>query len=91
VDRLNELAECDRLQPEQIIASLHRAGKVAEYSSNTDQIVAHLAPQLRDRDVVAVFSNGKFDGVHDKLLARLRVGGDCAPQNAVQSPSHVIH
>ena len=27
---------------------------------------------LRDDDVVAVFSNGKFDGIHDKLLARLR-------------------
>lgn len=89
VDRLNELNENERLQPEQIIESLRRAGKVAEYSSNTEQIVAHLVPQLRDRDVVAVFSNGKFDGVHEKLLARLRVRGDCAPQNAVQSPSHI--
>ncbi len=71
VSRLNELAETERLHPELIIDSLRRAGKVAEYSADTDQMVSHLAPQLRERDVVAVFSNGKFDGVHDKLLARL--------------------
>jgi len=29
-------------------------------------------PNLHDSDVVAVFSNGKFDGIHDKLLKRLR-------------------
>jgi hypothetical protein len=34
--------------------------------------VAELAPQLRTGDVVGVFSNGSFGGVHDKLLARLR-------------------
>ena len=29
-------------------------------------------PRGEPADVVAVFSNGKFDGIHDKLLARLR-------------------
>jgi UDP-N-acetylmuramate: L-alanyl-gamma-D-glutamyl-meso-diaminopimelate ligase len=37
-----------------------------------DQIVEHLAPLLREGDVVAVMSNGGFGGIHDKLLAVLK-------------------
>jgi UDP-N-acetylmuramate: L-alanyl-gamma-D-glutamyl-meso-diaminopimelate ligase len=74
VDRLQELAESERLNPEAIIEGLRRCGKVAEYSPSADEIVNRLVPNLHDRDVVAVFSNGKFDGIHDKLLERLRLG-----------------
>jgi len=71
VDRLQELNEADRLQPEMIVESLRRRGKPAEYSASSDEIVSKLVPSLAPNDVVAVFSNGKFDGIHDKLLARL--------------------
>jgi UDP-N-acetylmuramate: L-alanyl-gamma-D-glutamyl-meso-diaminopimelate ligase len=37
-----------------------------------DAIVAHLAPQLRAGDTVAVMSNGGFGGIHDKLLAAIK-------------------
>jgi UDP-N-acetylmuramate: L-alanyl-gamma-D-glutamyl-meso-diaminopimelate ligase len=37
-----------------------------------DSIVEHLAPALREGDVVAVMSNGGFGGIHDKLLAALK-------------------
>jgi UDP-N-acetylmuramate: L-alanyl-gamma-D-glutamyl-meso-diaminopimelate ligase len=37
-----------------------------------DQIVEHLAPLLREGDVVAVMSNGGFGGIHEKLLDLLR-------------------
>jgi UDP-N-acetylmuramate: L-alanyl-gamma-D-glutamyl-meso-diaminopimelate ligase len=37
-----------------------------------DRIVEHLAPLLREGDVVAVMSNGGFGGIHDKLLDALR-------------------
>jgi len=74
VDRLQELNESERLNPEAIIERLRSGGKVAEYSSCADEIVNRLVPNLHDRDVVAVFSNGKFDGIHDKLLTRLRQG-----------------
>jgi len=72
VDRLQELNESERLHPEAIVERLRSCGKVAEYSANADEIVDRLVPHLHDRDVVAVFSNGKFDGIHEKLLARLR-------------------
>jgi len=74
VDRLQELNENERLNPEAIIERLRGRGKVAEYSPSADEIVNRLVPNLHDRDVVAVFSNGKFDGIHDKLLERLRLG-----------------
>jgi UDP-N-acetylmuramate: L-alanyl-gamma-D-glutamyl-meso-diaminopimelate ligase len=71
VDRLKELPENERLNPERIVAELNALGKPAAYAANADAIVAALVPQLRRGDVVAVFSNGSFGGVHDKLLARL--------------------
>ncbi|HEX8499081.1 MAG TPA: UDP-N-acetylmuramate:L-alanyl-gamma-D-glutamyl-meso-diaminopimelate ligase [Pyrinomonadaceae bacterium] len=37
-----------------------------------DAIVAHLAPLLREGDVVAVMSNGGFGGIHEKLLDKLK-------------------
>jgi UDP-N-acetylmuramate: L-alanyl-gamma-D-glutamyl-meso-diaminopimelate ligase len=72
VDRLHELNEAERLQPERLAATIRGAGKVAEYCASADEIVAKLVPQLRAGDVVAVFSNGSFGGIHDKLLARLQ-------------------
>ncbi|MEI8064149.1 MAG: UDP-N-acetylmuramate--L-alanine ligase [Verrucomicrobiota bacterium] len=72
VDRLNELPEADRLNPEAIVAGIREQGKVAGYLPDVTTILAALVPQLCAGDVVAVFSNGKFDGVHDKLLQRLR-------------------
>jgi UDP-N-acetylmuramate: L-alanyl-gamma-D-glutamyl-meso-diaminopimelate ligase len=72
VNRLNELAETDRLNPERIVATLRERGKIAAYAPDAEAILTALMPQLRRGDVVAVFSNGKFDGIHDKLLARLR-------------------
>jgi UDP-N-acetylmuramate: L-alanyl-gamma-D-glutamyl-meso-diaminopimelate ligase len=72
VDRLQELQENERLNPEAIVEQLRGSGKTAEYSASADDIVNRLAPRLQNNDVVAVFSNGKFDGIHDKLLTRLR-------------------
>ena len=39
-----------------------------------DAIIAHLAPDLREGDVVAVMSNGGFGGIHEKLLDTLKSG-----------------
>jgi UDP-N-acetylmuramate: L-alanyl-gamma-D-glutamyl-meso-diaminopimelate ligase len=72
VDRLQELKESERLNPEAIVEQLRGCGKMAEYSASADDIINCLAPRLLSNDVVAVFSNGKFDGIHDKLLTRLR-------------------
>ena len=72
VDRWNELAASERLDPERLVAELTARGKPAFYAPGADEIVAALLPRLRPGDVVAAFSNGGFGGVHEKLLARLR-------------------
>jgi UDP-N-acetylmuramate: L-alanyl-gamma-D-glutamyl-meso-diaminopimelate ligase len=53
------------------VADIAATGKPAFYEPTADDIVAHLAPLAREGDVVAVFSNGGFDGIHQKLLERL--------------------
>ena len=66
------IPEAERLHPEEIVRALNEAGTPAELHPNADSIVAALAPQLAPGDVVAILSNGGFDGIYLKLPARLR-------------------
>jgi UDP-N-acetylmuramate: L-alanyl-gamma-D-glutamyl-meso-diaminopimelate ligase len=66
------IPEAERLHPEEIVRALNNAGTPAELHPNADSIVAALAPQLASGDVVAILSNGGFDGIYLKLPARLR-------------------
>ena len=72
VARLEQIAEDQRLNPEQVVGSIAKAGRPAFYEENANAIVDRIVPLLRPKDVVAVFSNGGFDNIHEKLLARLR-------------------
>jgi UDP-N-acetylmuramate: L-alanyl-gamma-D-glutamyl-meso-diaminopimelate ligase len=40
-------------------------------AANVEEIVAHVAARARAGDVVAILSNGGFDGIYEKLPARL--------------------
>ncbi len=66
------IPEAERLHPEEIIRTLNEAGTPAELHPDADSIVADLAPQLVSGDIVAILSNGGFDGIYLKLPARLR-------------------
>ena len=48
------------------------SGRPAFYEPDAAHIVDRLVPLLQPNDVVAVFSNGGFDGIHEKILDRLR-------------------
>jgi len=75
VARLEQLAPAERLNPEQLMLDLKRAGKEAAYLEDVDQIVAHLGKHAQGGEVVVVFSNGGFGNIHTKLLERFgRVG-----------------
>ncbi|MBA3241541.1 MAG: UDP-N-acetylmuramate:L-alanyl-gamma-D-glutamyl-meso-diaminopimelate ligase, partial [Acidobacteria bacterium] len=63
-----ELLDTDALASE-IAAG---GGPPAHCLDGADSIVRHLAPELREGDVVAVMSNGGFGGIHEKLLDALR-------------------
>jgi UDP-N-acetylmuramate: L-alanyl-gamma-D-glutamyl-meso-diaminopimelate ligase len=71
VARLEQLPPADRLDPAKLMLDIQATGKPAEYLANADAIVAHLARHAEGGEVICVFSNGGFDGIHGKLLATL--------------------
>jgi UDP-N-acetylmuramate: L-alanyl-gamma-D-glutamyl-meso-diaminopimelate ligase len=74
VARLELLAPEERLNPDQLIARLKAAGKTAEYVADVEGIVQHVTRNVQGGEVVVVFSNGGFGGIHAKLLERLGRG-----------------
>ena len=68
IARLELLAPEERLNPEKLISDLKGQGKTAEYLTDADAIVGHMKKHAAGGDVVCVFSNGGFGGIHDKLL-----------------------
>ncbi|MGA2802018.1 MAG: UDP-N-acetylmuramate:L-alanyl-gamma-D-glutamyl-meso-diaminopimelate ligase [Verrucomicrobiota bacterium] len=71
VARLEQIAAEERLNPEKLMQDLRNAGKNAAYLPDVDSIVAHLAKSAQGGDIIVVFSNGGFGGIHGKLLERL--------------------
>jgi len=72
VARLEQIPEAERLHPEEMVKEISEDGRPAFYEKNADAIVDRIMPLLKEKDVVVVFSNGGFDNIHEKLLARLR-------------------
>jgi UDP-N-acetylmuramate: L-alanyl-gamma-D-glutamyl-meso-diaminopimelate ligase len=72
VAKLEQIPEGERLKPEAVVDAIAAAGRPAFYEENADAIVDRIVPMLQRNDIVAVFSNGGFDNIHEKLLTRLR-------------------
>ena len=64
--------DAERLHPEDVVDILNAAGTPAALHRDATEIVESIAPKLKSGDVVAILSNGGFDGIYDKLPARLR-------------------
>jgi len=62
----------ERLDLMAVGAELQQNGKHARIISGVEGIVQTVAPELRSGDVVAILSNGGFDGIYEKLPARLK-------------------
>ncbi len=60
------------ISPAEMIQRLRQKGREADFIPSPDEIVSHLAPRLKERDVVVVMSNGSFGGIHAKLLKALQ-------------------
>ncbi|MFN2508987.1 MAG: UDP-N-acetylmuramate:L-alanyl-gamma-D-glutamyl-meso-diaminopimelate ligase [Chthoniobacterales bacterium] len=71
VARLEQIPEAERLNPEAVVEAIAASGRPAFYEPDAAHIVDRLVPLLQPKDVVAVFSNGGFDGIHEKILSRL--------------------
>jgi UDP-N-acetylmuramate: L-alanyl-gamma-D-glutamyl-meso-diaminopimelate ligase len=66
------IPEDERLHPEEVVRALNEVGTEAELCADVETIVNRIAPRLQSGDVVAILSNGGFDGIYEKLPARLR-------------------
>jgi UDP-N-acetylmuramate: L-alanyl-gamma-D-glutamyl-meso-diaminopimelate ligase len=66
------IPEAERLDLQRVIDEIQKRGKQARIFADADAIVNAIAPELRERDVVAILSNGGFGGIYEKLPQRLR-------------------
>lgn len=73
VFKSDSIPATERLDLMAVGADLQARGKRARIISGADGIVQVIAPELRSGDVVAILSNGGFDGIYEKLPARLKV------------------
>ncbi|MFO1460351.1 MAG: UDP-N-acetylmuramate:L-alanyl-gamma-D-glutamyl-meso-diaminopimelate ligase [Verrucomicrobiota bacterium] len=71
VARLEQLPLAERLNPEKLMQDLRLTGKPAAYLPTVESILDHVAAEVREGDVVCVFSNGGFGNIHERLLTRL--------------------
>ncbi len=68
VASLDKLPLDQRLNPEKVVSDLQKKGRPAFYEPSVDHIIQSIVPQLKPRDIVVIFSNGGFGGIHQKLL-----------------------
>jgi UDP-N-acetylmuramate: L-alanyl-gamma-D-glutamyl-meso-diaminopimelate ligase len=68
----DRIPEAERLHPDEVARALNAAGTPAEVLADANAIVDSIASRLAAGDVVAILSNGGFDGIYEKLPARLR-------------------
>jgi len=90
VFKSDAIPQAERLDLMAVGADLQQRGKRARIISGADGIVQVVAPELRSGDVVAILSNGGFEGIYEKLPARLRqIAGSAArgETNLLETPS----
>jgi UDP-N-acetylmuramate: L-alanyl-gamma-D-glutamyl-meso-diaminopimelate ligase len=71
VFKQESIPEAERMHPDKVVAALVRAGHDATLFATADDIVQGLTPRLKSGDVVAILSNGGFDGIYEKLPKQL--------------------
>jgi UDP-N-acetylmuramate: L-alanyl-gamma-D-glutamyl-meso-diaminopimelate ligase len=62
------LSEGERLSPQQLVSDLKTGGQRARYAASLDDIVATIAKERKEGDLVVFMSNGGFGGIHQKTL-----------------------
>jgi len=68
---LDKIPEGRRFSSEKLVADLRQRGCAAQYFADTEAIIAHLADEAREGDVILIMSNGGFDNIHTRLLEAL--------------------
>jgi UDP-N-acetylmuramate: L-alanyl-gamma-D-glutamyl-meso-diaminopimelate ligase len=71
VFRAQQLGDENRMEPEAVAASVRALGKSARVFASADAIAEQVSAEAEAGDVLLVMSNGSFDGLCEKLLAKL--------------------
>ncbi|MBV9010108.1 MAG: UDP-N-acetylmuramate:L-alanyl-gamma-D-glutamyl-meso-diaminopimelate ligase [Verrucomicrobia bacterium] len=71
VAKIEQIPAAERLDVEALMREIASDGRPAFYEKGADAIVDRITPLLHEGDIVVVFSNGGFDGIHEKLLRSL--------------------
>jgi UDP-N-acetylmuramate: L-alanyl-gamma-D-glutamyl-meso-diaminopimelate ligase len=72
VFKSDSIPERERLDLTAVAAQVQKQGRRARIVPEVDGIVQLVAPEMRPGDVVAILSNGGFDGIYEKLPQRLK-------------------
>jgi UDP-N-acetylmuramate: L-alanyl-gamma-D-glutamyl-meso-diaminopimelate ligase len=67
----SKLAETERLSIPRLVHDLKSRGQSARAAESIDEIVATIAREHRDGDLVVLMSNGGFGGIQQKLIKAL--------------------
>jgi UDP-N-acetylmuramate: L-alanyl-gamma-D-glutamyl-meso-diaminopimelate ligase len=67
--RASQIAEAERLAPDQLAREITAAGTPARFVETVDGLVAEATAWAKPDDVILVMSNGSFGGLPRKLLA----------------------
>ncbi len=70
------IPDAERLHPQDVVQALNAAGTPAELHRGVNEIIDSIVPQVRVGDVIAILSNGGFDGIYEKLPKRLEGRGN---------------
>jgi UDP-N-acetylmuramate: L-alanyl-gamma-D-glutamyl-meso-diaminopimelate ligase len=71
VFRAQQLGDENRFEPETVAERVRAMGKNARVFPSADTIADQLSAEAESGDVLLVMSNGSFDGLCEKLLAKL--------------------
>jgi len=75
VNRANLLSDAERMSPDRVLEAIRAAGQKAVGFDSAEEIAEFLAAKTQPGDLVLVMSNGSFDGLCGKLLAKLQERG----------------
>ena len=67
----SRIPEDERLSTEDLVRGISRNGHTALIGEGADDIVSKVAERAQPGDTVLIMSNGGFDGIYQKMLARL--------------------
>jgi len=75
IARKDQLDPQTRLNPQKMAEDIRKAGREAFFLPGPEEIFKDLLPRLKSGDVVAVFTNGSFGGLVQKMSEALSVRG----------------